>query len=216
MKTDIQLKQDVISELTWEPSVNAAAIGVEVKDGVVTLAGHVESLTEKWNAERATQRVAGVKALAVDMDVKLPGSFLRNDADIARAAEKVLQWTTYWNNDSVKLMIERGWITLTGVVDWDYQRQSAAWAVKNLIGVTGVTNQITLKPAVNANAIKTDIDAALERRANGDAKNITVAVKGDHVTLGGNVHSWSERELVQHAAWGTPGVRDVVNNISIS
>jgi osmotically-inducible protein OsmY len=216
MKTDAQLKQDVISELTWEPSVNASAIGVEVKNGIVTLAGHVESFSEKWNAERATQRVPGVKALAVEMDVKLPGSYERNDADIARAAENVLQWTTYWNKDTVKVMVEKGWVTLTGVVEWDYQRRSAAWSVKNLIGVTGVSNQIAIKPAVTSTAIKSDIDAALKRRANGDSQNISVDVRGDHVTLSGNVHSWSERELVMHSAWGTPGVRDVVNNISIS
>jgi osmotically-inducible protein OsmY len=160
--------------------------------------------------------VPGVKALAIEMDVKLLGSYQRNDADIARAAENVLQWTTYWHKDSVKVMVEKGWITLTGEVEWDYQRRSAAWSVKNLMGVVGVSNQIAIKPAVTSTAIKSDIDAALKRRANGDSKNISVDVRGDHVTLSGNVHSWSERELVMHSAWGTPGVRDVVNNISIS
>jgi osmotically-inducible protein OsmY len=215
MKTDAQLKQDIISELTWQPSIHASTIGVEVKDGVVTLAGHVESYGEKWDAEHAAQRVSGVKALAIEMDVKLPGSYERNDADIARAAEQALHWTTYWKHDQVKVMVEKGWVTLTGLVEWDYQRRSAAWAVKNIMGVTGVSNQIAIKPTVTSASIKADIEAALMRRANGDAKNITVNVIGDHVTINGSVHSWSERELVMHSAWGTPGVRDVVNNISI-
>ena len=125
MKTDAQVQQDVIAELKWEPSINAAQIGVEVKDGIVTLAGHVSSYAEKWDAERAAQRVSGVKALAVEMDVKLPGSSKRNDADIARSAKDVLQWTTYLPKDRVKVMVEKGWITLSGDVDWEYQRRAA-------------------------------------------------------------------------------------------
>jgi osmotically-inducible protein OsmY len=215
MKTDLELKKDVIAELTWEPSVNAATIGVEVKDGIVTLAGHVESLSEKWDAERAAQRVKGVKALAIEMDVKLPGSYERNDADIARAATNALEWTTYWKTDGIKVMVEKAWITLTGDVEWDYQRRSAVWTVKNLIGVKGVSDQIKIKPALTSTEIKADIEEALKRRANGDAKGITVGVNGDKVTLSGTVHSWSERELIVHSAWGAAGVRDVINNISI-
>jgi osmotically-inducible protein OsmY len=216
VKTDVQLKQDVIAELIWEPSVNAAAIGVEVKDGVVTLAGHVQSFSEKWDAERAAQRVDGVKALAIEMDVKLAGSYARNDTDIARAAGDALQWTVYWKHDSIKVMVEKGWITLTGEVEWDYQRRSAVWAVRNLIGVKGVNDHIKLKPAIVSTAIKYEIDDALKRKAYGDGKNISVSVKGDVVTLSGSAHSWAERELVLHSAWGTSGVRDVINNISIS
>jgi osmotically-inducible protein OsmY len=215
MKTDLELKKDVIAELTWEPSVNAATIGVEVKDGIVTLAGHVESLSEKWDAERATQRVKGVKALAIEMDVKLPGSYERNDADIARAATNALEWTTYWKTDGIKVMVEKAWITLTGEVEWDYQRRSAVWTVKNLIGVKGVSDQIKIQPAITSTEIKADIEEALKRRANGDAKGITVGVNGDKVTLSGTVHSWSERELIVHSTWGAAGVRDVINNISI-
>ncbi len=216
MKTDSQLQQDVISELSWDPSIHATTIGVEVKDGIVTLAGHVQSYDEKWNAEKAAQRVPGVKALAVEMDVKLPSSNVRTDAEIASAAESVLRWTTLWTLDAVKIMVEKGWVTLTGKVEWEYQRRSAAWSVKNLMGVTGVSNQITIKPSVSSSTIKSDIDAALKRRASNDAMNIHVEVQGDKVTLGGKVHSWSERELVNHSAWGTAGVREVVNNISIA
>ena len=216
MKTDSQLQQDVIAELKWEPSVNAAQIGVEVKDGIVTLAGHVDSYAEKWDAERAAQRVSGVKALAIDMDVKLAGSSKRNDTDIAGSAENALQWMTYLPKDSVKVMVEGGWITLSGEVDWEYQRQTAAGAVRYLVGVTGVSNQIAIKPKVSVSVVKSDIEAALKRRAQADAKKISVEVRGADVTLTGTVHSWSERDLATHSAWGTPGVHNVVNNITVT
>ncbi len=216
MKTDTQLQQDVIAELKWEPSVNAAQIGVEVKDGIVTLAGHVNSYAEKWNAERAAQRVWGVKALAIEMDVTLPGSSKRNDADIARSAENVLEWTANLPKDCVKIMVENGWITLSGEVDWEYQRQAAVRAVRYLIGVTGVSDQITIKAKVASSAVKSDIEAALKRRAIDDAQNIAVEVRGTDVTLTGKVHSWSERELAEHAAWSTPGVRKVVDLITVA
>lgn len=216
MKTDLQIQQDVISELSWDPSIHATAIGVGVKDGVVTLAGHVESYKEKLNAEKAAQRVPGVKALAVEMDVKLVSSNIRTDAEIASSAESVLRWTTLWTLDAVKIMVEKGWITLTGKVEWEYQKRSAAWSVKNLTGVTGVSNLITIKPSVSSSTVKSDIETALKRRASNDAKNISIEVEDDKVTLSGEVHSWSERELVNHSAWGTAGVREVVNNISIA
>ena len=215
MKTDAQLQQDVIAELSWEPSVNAAQIGVEVKDGIVTLAGHVDSYAEKWDAERAAQRVHGVKALAIEMDVALPGSSKRNDVDIARSAENVLQWMTYLPKDSVKLKVENGWITLTGELDWEYQRQAAANAVRYLMGVTGISDQIVIKPKVSLSAVKSDIEAALKRRAHTDAEKISVKVQGADVTLTGTVHSWSERDLATHSAWGTPGVRNVVDNMTV-
>ena len=216
MKTDTQVQQDVIAELNWEPSVNAAQIGVEVKDGIVTLAGHVSSYAEKWDAERAAQRVSGVKALAIEMDVKLAGSSKRNDSDIARSAENVLQWTTYLPKDRVKVMVEGGCITLSGEVDWEYQRQSAAGAVRYLMGVTGVSNQIAIKSRVSSGAVKSDIEAALKRRATADARKILVEVQGADVTLTGTVHSWSERDLARNSAWGTPGVRNVVDKITVA
>ena len=215
MKTDTQLQQDVIAELQWEPSVNAAQIGVEVKDGIVTLAGHVSSYAEKWSAEHAAQRVSGVKALAIEMDVKLPGSGKRTDADIARSVENTLQWNTALPRDGVKVMVEGGRVTLSGDVDWEYQRQAAAKAVRYLMGVTSVNNQIAIKPNVSLGAVKSEIEAALRRRAAADAKKISVEVRGADVTLTGTVHSWSERDLARHSAWGTPGVRSVVDNMTI-
>jgi osmotically-inducible protein OsmY len=216
MKTDAQLQQDVIAELNWEPSVNAAQIGVEVKDGIVTLAGHVNSYAEKFDAERAAQRVSGVKALAIEMDVTLAGSSKRNDADIARSAENVLEWMTYLPKDSVKVKVEGGWITLTGELGWEYQRQAATSAVRYLMGVTGVSDQITIKPKVSLVAVKSDIEAALKRRAQSDAQEISVKVHGADVTLSGIAHSWVERDLARHAAWGTPGVRKVVDKMTVA
>jgi osmotically-inducible protein OsmY len=215
MKTDTQLQQDVIAELKWESSVNASQIGVEVKDGVVTLAGEVSSFAEKWNAENAALRVYGVKALAIDLDVKLSGLGKRTDADIARSAENALDWSSFLPNDSLKVMVENGWITLSGEADWQYQKLAAADALRYLVGVTGVSNQILVKPKLTSGSVKSDIEAALRRRANGDAKNITVEVSGNDVTLSGKVHSWSERELARQSAWGTPGVWNVVDNITV-
>ena len=213
MKTDTQLQQDVTAELKWQPSVNAAQIGVEVKDGIVTLAGHVGSYAEKCDAERAAQRVSGVKALAVEMDVKLAGSSKRTDADVARAVQNVLQGTTYLPKDHVKVMVESGWVTLSGEVDWEYQRQSATAAVRYLMGVTGVSDQILIKkPKVSSSAVKSDIEAALKRRATADAQKISVEVHGADVTLTGEVHSWSERDLARNTAWGTSGVHNVQDN----
>ena len=217
MKTDAQLQQDVTAELKWEPAVNAAQIGVEVKDGIVTLAGHVGSYAEKYDAERAAQRVSGVKALAIEVDVKLPGSSKRTDAEVARAVQNVLQWTTYLPRDQVKAMVEGGWVTLTGEVDWEYQRQSATAAVRYLLGVTGVSDQILIKkPKVSSSAVKSDIEAALKRRATADAQKISVEVHGADVTLTGNVHSWSERNLARSTAWGTSGVQTVKDNMTVT
>jgi osmotically-inducible protein OsmY len=215
MKTDAQLKQDVNAELNWEPSVNAAEIGVEVKDGIVTLAGHVSSYAEKWGAESAAQRVSGVRALAIEINVKLPGSSTRTDTDIARAADNVLQWTSALPADAVKVKVESGWITLTGEVSWDYQRRAATDAVRSLLGVAGVSDQIVIKSMVSALVVKSDIEAALKRRAKSDAQHISVDVLGGNVTLAGTVHSWSERELAAKSAWSAPGVRNVVDNIKI-
>jgi osmotically-inducible protein OsmY len=216
MKTDAQVKQDVIAELGWEPSVDAAQIGVEVKDGIVTLAGHISSYAEKWNAERAAQRVSGVRALAIEIDVQLPGSSKRTDADIARSVENVLQWTSYLPKDSIKVMVEGGWVTLSGEVEWGYQRDAAARAVRYLMGVTGVSDDIAVKPKVSSNAVKSEIEAALKRRAQADAGKISVEVRGSGVTLTGTVHSWSERELATNSAWGAPGVQSVENRITIA
>ena len=216
MKKDTQLQSDVLAELKWDPSFNAAEIGVEVSNGVVTLSGHVDKYAEKWAAERAAQKVTGVKALAIELDVTLPGASNRSDADIARTAENVLEWTTNWPKDHVKVMVEKGWVTLSGELDYEYQRQLASSSVRHLMGVTGVSNQLTIKSILTSSTVKSDIEAALKRRALTDAQEIMITVNGGEVTLTGVVHSWSERDMVSDSVWNTPGVTDVNDNISVA
>ena len=215
MKTDSQLQQDVMAELKWEPAVHAAQIGVEVKNGVVTLAGEVSSYAEKWKAERAAQRVNGVKALAVEMQVKLSEFGERTDADIAESVKNILGWTSSLPTNAVKVLVEGGWLTLSGEVEWQYQRQDAADCVRYLSGVTGISNQIAIKPSLSAKVVKSDIEAALKRRAAADAQTIAVEVKGADVTLTGTVHSWAERDLATRSAWGSAGVRNVVDKLNL-
>jgi osmotically-inducible protein OsmY len=215
MKTDAQLQEDVMAELQWEPAVDATQIGVEVKDGIVTLAGHVTNYAGKWNAEHAAQRVYGVKALVVEIDVTLAGTTRRTDGDIARSAKDVLQWTTDAPADTVQIKVEKGNITLSGVVDWAYQRRDAADAIRNLVGVKSVINMVTISPKASTQVVKADIDSALKRRATRDSNSIKVSVEDGEVTLSGSVHSWTERELANDSAWGAPGVRNVVDLMTI-
>jgi osmotically-inducible protein OsmY len=205
-----------MAELGWEPSVTATQIGVEARDGIVTLAGHVDSYAEKWRAERAAQRVTGVRGLAVELAVKLPGPSKRSDADIAGSAKNVLEWTTSLPRDAVKVQCENGWLTLSGEVEWDYQRRLAKGAVQNLMGVTGVSDNISVKPHANTATVKAEIESALKRRASDAAQHIRVDTMGGDVTLSGTAHSWSERELAARSAWSAPGVRKVIDNITIT
>ena len=215
MKTDAQLKIDVTSELEWDPSINATNVGVAVKDGVVTLSGHLDTYAEKHAIERAAQRVDGVRATAVELDVKLSPSHQRSDSEIAAAAESAFKWHGMIPEDQVQVMVERGWVTLSGQVDWDYQRSSAYDAVHPLTGVVGVTNNITLKARAMPTQIANRIRDALARQAEREAKNVEVIVSGTSVTLRGKVHSWTERAAVQGAAWSAPGVNRVVNELKV-
>jgi osmotically-inducible protein OsmY len=218
MKTDAQLQQDVIAELKWEPSVTGTNIGVEVKNGIVTLTGHVDKFAEKWHAELAAQRVSGVKAVAVEIDVKLDQwGTKRSDSEIAQSAASALQWQVYLPNiEAIKVIVDKGWVTLSGNVDWDYQRTTAAAAVRYLVGVVGVSNNIIIKPSVSSAAVKADIEAALKRRATTEANNILVIVEGGQVTLSGKVLTWAERDLARQAAWGTHGVKDVTDDLTVA
>ncbi|TDK67082.1 BON domain-containing protein [Sapientia aquatica] len=216
MKTDAELQQDILDELRWEQSINATRLGVEVKDGVVTLTGHVDKFTDKWNAEEVVQRVSGIKALAIEIEVSLPGTSQRTDGDIASAAQNILDWNTYLPKDRVHVMVEDGWITLTGTVDWEYQKLALKNSLSPLLGVTGVSDQISISPTVSSVTVKDDIESALRRRARFNEHSISVHVDHADVTLSGSVDSWSERELANHAAWGTPGVHSVINNIKVA
>ena len=215
MKTDAQLQKDVIAQLAWEPAVQAAHIGVEVNDGIVTLAGEVGSYSEKWHAERAAQRVSGVKALAIEMQVKLAGPARRTDSDIGQSVRNVLDWTSAVESGAVKVQVEGGWITLSGEVDWQYQKLAATDAVRSLMGVTGVSDEIGIKHKPMASIVKADIDAAIRRSAAKDSSEILVAVAGTDVTLTGKVHSWSERDLATDSAWSSPGVRNVIDKMTL-
>jgi osmotically-inducible protein OsmY len=216
MKTDIQLRDDVLAELEWEPSVHAAQIGVEAKDGVITLQGRVGSYGEKWDAERAVQRVAGVQSVAVDLDVHLAGDTRRDDSDIAISVNHALGWQNFVPTKQIKALVEDGFVTLSGTVTWEYQRAAAATAVRYLMGVKGVNNQIHVEPVANVGLVKEEIEAALKRRAHDEALKIGVVVNGARVTLSGVVPDWNERSIARETAWNTPGVRNVVDNMKIS
>jgi osmotically-inducible protein OsmY len=218
MKTDAQLQQDVMNELKWDPTVKAA-IRVDVKDGVVTLSGYVDSYSKKWAADRAAARVFGVKAVeAEEIQVRLPGSLKRPDESIARAATNALEWNVSVPQDRVKVQVQNGLVTLSGEVDWWYEKNAAETAVRHLIGVVSVSNGITIKPEsklLDAD-VKDNIESAFQRNAVLDARRITVETRGGKVILRGSVHSWLEREQVQWAAWAAPGVSEVESHITIN
>ncbi|WP_277964975.1 BON domain-containing protein [Pseudomonas sp. RIT-To-2] len=216
MKTDKALKIDVVDELTWDASVDSEQIGVEVKNGVVTLNGYVERFVDKWNAEKAVEKVAGVRALVIDIDVHLPGLSERTDYDIALAAENILLWSSHIATESVNLVVENGWITLQGEVEHDYQRRGAAAALSHLAGVRGILNHLTVKPMVCSEDVQAQIKAALKRRGFDSTVDVTVSVNGAQVTLEGQVQTWSDRNLARHSAWNTAGVKQVFDHLTVA
>jgi osmotically-inducible protein OsmY len=214
MSDDKSLKQSVLDELKWEPSVNSAHIGVTVKDGIVSLMGTVETYAEKHGAETAALRVKDVKAVAEEIEVKLPFSVKHGDSEIAKAAVNRLAWDSSVPKDTVKVAVSHGWVTLTGNVHWHFQHDAAADAVRTLWGVTGVSNQIAIKPQANAGDIKSDIMVALNRSWF-TPENIDVTAYDGKVTLSGTVDYWDERDLAGRAAWSAPGVTSVTNDIRV-
>jgi osmotically-inducible protein OsmY len=217
MKTDKELQRDVLDELKWEPSVNSAHIGVAVNEGVVTLSGHVPSYAEKSAAERAAKRVYGVKAVAEELDVQLPGSIKHTDEDIAQACLTAMKFNYSVPDEKIKIVVEKGWVTLEGEVERQYQKDAAMMAIRHLTGVRGVSNVISVKPrAVLPADVKKQIESAFRRSAEIDARRIAVEAHDGRIILQGKVRSFAEREEAQQAAWAAPGVKMVENHITVS
>lgn len=215
MKTDAQLKADVTDELAWDPSLDAANVGVMVSEGVVTLTGHLDSFAEKHAVEQAVRRVGGVRGIALELDIKLPASGERSDSDIARAATESLRLNSLVPDDKVQVEVENGWVTLTGEVDWSYQFASAEQCIRPLAGVRGLFNQITVKPRVKGEDIARQITAALTRQATREARHIGVEVEGGVVTLSGKVHSLAEHDAAIGVAFSAHGVSHVVDHLQV-
>lgn len=208
------LRQSIIDELEFEPSLDAAHVGVAVSHGVVTLSGHVSSYAEKLAAERAVQRVKGVRGIAQEIEVQYPSEKKTSDDQIAERALNIIAWDTTVPDDAIQVKVQKGWVTLSGKVDWFFQQKAAEAAVRKLTGVTGVTNFIEAKSsALQATDIKNKIDDALKRNAEIEAGEVQVRVDGSTVTLDGSVHSWHERDVVKRAAWSVPGVALVEDNL---
>ena len=215
MKTDLELKQDVTAELAWDPAVKSTAIGVAVKDGVVTLTGHPQTFADKHAAVRALRRVAGAKAIALELDVKLSSDHHRSDTDIAASAGEALKWNTLVPQESIRLTVDHGWVTLQGDVEWDYERRSVEKAIRPMMGVVGISNEITLRAGPKVTDLSRKIEQALTRQATREAKHIEVSVDGTTVRLSGKVHSWQERNAAQGVAWSAPGVNTVLNDLLV-
>ena len=216
MRSDSDIERDVKDELQWDPDLDATDIAVSVKDGVVTLAGYVKSYTDKYEAEAAAKRVASVRAVANDLEVRLPSVDERPDPDIARDAVAAIKSQLPISSEHIKVVIKNGWVNLEGQVEWQYQRQTAEKAVRRIKGVKGVSNLIQLRPRAQPEDIKRKIQEAFKRNAEVDANRIMVETNGSEVILKGTVRSWVEREEAERVAWSAPGVTKVEDRIAVS
>ena len=214
--TDLEVRQHVESALEWEPSVDAGDVGVTVESGVVTLRGNVASFAQKSGAERVALRVYGVKGIANDLQVRLANSAQRSDTDIAQAAVAALKWNTVVPSDRVVVAVSAGWVTLSGALEWQYQRDAAVRAVRDLTGVKGVDNAIVVRPRVQPSDVQAKIEAAFKRSAEIDARRVHVSARDGMVVLTGNVRSWAERQEAERAAWGAPGVTQLDDLLTVT
>ena len=215
MSSDNELKKAVLDELSWEPGVDAAHIGVTAHAGVVTLTGHVGTLAQKLVAEKATSRVRGVRGMAEEIEVKLPYAATRSDEDIAMAAIERLRWNTMVPLDTVQVRVSKGWVTLTGTVTWNFEKEAAQRDIQTLSGVIGFSNNIVLNPAVNASNVKDEIERAFRRSWFYDPNTINVSVHGGEITLSGEVSSWNARKIAGSTAWSAPGATSIENDIVV-
>jgi osmotically-inducible protein OsmY len=216
MRSDSEIEKNVKAELEWDPDLDATDIAVSVKNGVVTLTGFVKSYTDRYEAETAAKRVAGVVAVANDIEVRMPSVDERPDPDIAREAAAAIKSQLPISSENIKIIVKNGWVTLEGEVEWQYQRQTAENVVRRIKGVKGVSNTILLKPRAEPTEVKRKIQEALRRSAEVDANRIEVEARGGEVVLKGTVRSWIEREEAERAAWAAPGVTKVEDRILVS
>jgi osmotically-inducible protein OsmY len=216
-RTDQDIQRDVLDELNWEPRLQANEIGVLVEEGVVTLNGWVDNYAKKWAAERAAHRVNRVRAVANDIEVRLPTSADRTDADIATAATRALEWDAFVPIESLDVTVSNGWVVLRGDVEWEYQKRAAERSVRRLTSVRGVTNGIMVRPRsrLTTDDLRHRIESALVRSVEIDAERITIDIQGDTIILEGPVRSWLEREEAERVAWSAPGITNVHNHITV-
>ena len=216
MNNDSLIQANVLEELKWRPSIDAAHIGVTANEGVVTLTGQVTHYAEKTTAEETAKGVFGVRGVANDIVVEILGSHKRNDTDVAVAALNALTWDYQVPHDQIKVVVKNGWVTLDGTVDWQYQKDAAERAVRHLEGVAAVSNQIALKPTAKWIDVTHKIEDAFRRNADLDSRRIKVHTASGTVTLTGSVASWTERNQAMWAAWSAPGVTSVINDITVA
>lgn len=215
MRNDADIRKDIVEELAWDPILNTEEITVSVKGGVVTLAGTVDTYSKKVAVEYAAKRIAGVKAIALDIRINPSHIFNRTDSEIAHAVVDSLKWNSLVQTDNIRVRVENGWVALEGEVEWEYQRKAAKESIEQLIGVRGVSDLLSLKPKIAMRAIRQSILAAFNRHAMLDVSKITVETEDNNVILKGSVSSIAERVDAEHAAWSVPGVRQVENNLEV-
>jgi osmotically-inducible protein OsmY len=213
IRTDEEIQQDVLAELKWDARIQPNEIGVAVKNGIVVLTGWVDTYLKKWAAEDAALRVAGVKAVANDIEVRLPGQ--RRDPEIADAARRALELDSSIPANKIQLTLSKGWVTLRGEVDWQFQREEAERVIRGIAGVVGITNLLTVRPSIGATDLKKKIEEALVRNARLDAEKITVEIQGSKAVLRGSVRSWVERQEAERVAWSAPGITEVENLLTV-